>query len=800
MANSNPNTRYALLAALLVLLLLAGVAWFGGWLSPPASNGGGNAAGSLDDSIIARNDSTPLELEPKANTAAPANEPDRPDPLPEPDRNPVPLSAMSRYRALVTEADMSLRLRDRPDLDADHLWEIASTLDQLESRFAPYAMLAYYGTATGADRIHFESDASRAFERPDVASVAYTIEVTPRIALWQRIGVELPEPESVAPPGVLIPGTRRLQEKIDIEQLALWLAAIEAEYGVSDFGSSGVPLDFVVFNDLDEYLKFASKRLGLEVPAWSAGFYSSKWDVICMPVLDNTSLAEVVRHEMFHAVQSHKAPQSLLVPWFAEGSAEWLDKTAPNPGLHTHSDFARGAYGYLRTLISQGYKLNLKEFLALDIANFYLNPELNYLLAYCFVDFVRGEEDLRALYFEFWQLMCDGTDKDNAFDRTFGRLDFGDLQRRFLARIQSFPRASVPPRFSHDALAEHFGSVPTELGGKLPLPTTAGGISEGWYEVLGKLQERGFDTARAAYFKGDYDLIVVAVDSSESMGWKITTPNFDFDALSRWLFSMRYAGSLAFTRKSPDGDGNEEVPAAVLLAMVDAVLTDRVDDFIAAAGIKVGPEIQASIIKSYSQFDLTGSKLQEMSKRDIARHTAESIAWYWGTRQDQADVALVDFSIEVQVEKEKNSFKTSGYNSSSSPLSRLFAKTAANHAPPGSDGADTDWWAGLQNLVSSAGAAGSGRVACMFFTDDPNSLGFYGHLEAGRDDTQYALDQQKLAESLKIEWDNAGLGYESQPSVLQLIALPGAEAQGLDNIPQKVPQARLDEWATHFLK
>ncbi|MCA8945363.1 MAG: hypothetical protein KDB29_03985, partial [Planctomycetes bacterium] len=173
--------------------------------------------------------------------------------------------------------------------------------------------------------------------------------------------------------------------------------------------------------------------------------------------------------------------------------------------------------------------------------------------------------------------------------------------------------------------------------------------------------------------------------------------------------------------------------------------------------------------------------------------------WYWGTRQDSADVTVIDFNIEAQVEKEKNSFKTKGYNSSSSPLQRLFAKTAPNHAPGGSNGADTDWWLGFQNLVNSAADASSGRVACIFFTDGPNSLGFYGHLEQGRDDTQYALDQEKLADGLKIEWENAGLGYESQPSILQIIALPGAEGQGLDNIPQKIPQARLDEWATHFL-
>ena len=798
MAKSNEsNTRYAIAGVLLILLTVAGAFVYLEFFNQPGSNRPDTDSTPFDDPLAFHNDSNPLELEPRANDPKP--EPEAKDPEPDPDRNPVPLQAMTRFRALVTEADKSLMLRDQPDLEPAKLWEIASTLEQLESRFAPYAMLAYHGTAEAGDRIHFESDTSRSFERPDVSSSAYTIEAAPRVALWQREGVKLPESEDEAPPGVLIPSTRRLQEALVVDTITDWLTAIEGEYGATDFGESGMPLDLVVFRDLNDYLKFADKRLGLKVPNWSAGFYSAKWDVICMPVLDNTSLAEVVRHEMFHAVQAHKAPQSLLVPWFAEGSAEWLDKAAPDPGLRTHPDFARAAYGYLRTLIVQGYKLNLKEFLQQELETFYQNPELNYLLAYCFVDFVRGEEDLRALYFEFWKLMCEGTDKDNAFARTFGGLDFNDLQRRFLARIQSYPRATVPPRFSHDAPAEFFDRVPSELSGNLPLPAVDGGVSEGWYAVLGKLEEKGFDTSRAGYFKGDYDLLVVAIDSSESMDWRITTDNFDFEALSRWLFSLRYAGSLQFSRKSADGSTTEEVPASVLLTMVDSVLTDRVDEFVEAAGIKVGDEVQKNIKTSYKQFDLSANKLKKSSKRDIALHTAESIAWYWGTRQDSADVTVIDFNIEAQVEKEKNSFKTKGYNSSSSPLQRLFAKTAPNNAPGGSNGADTDWWLGFQNLVNSAADASSGRVACIFFTDGPNSLGFYGHLEQGRDDTQYALDQEKLADGLKIEWENAGLGYESQPSILQIIALPGAEGQGLDNIPQKIPQARLDEWATHFL-
>ena len=765
------------------------------YVSGPAENKPKLTDNPFEEDSTPRNDSNPLEL--GANEPEPEI-PDVTDRPPDPEREHVDLPALTRFRALVTEADTAIRVRDMPDFTRDTIWECYSILHQLDSRFAPHALLCYEGKDDASDRMHFEADVTRTFEKPDVAATAYTIDAGQRTAIWLREGAVIPESE----PATLTEGVplgRRLQEDVSQEILTRWLAAIEQEYGHADFGERGLPLDVVIFPGLEEYLTFSRKRLSLEVPKWSAGYYSSRWDVICIPVMTTTSLAEVIRHEMFHAVQAHRAPQSILVPWFSEGSAEWLDKAPPDPGLRTLETFAAGAYGYLRALIDQGLQLDLKAFLSLGLQDFYQNPELNYLIAYCFVDFCRAEEDLRALYFEFWQLMCDGVGSDNAFARTFGGLDFDDLQRRFLARINGFPKSTTPPRFSHDAPAEHFDSVPAKLTGGVAPPVNEGEISQGWFKVLGELQERGFDTSRASFIKGDYDRIVVAVDHSESMRERITTEGFDFDALSRWLFSLRYAGTLAFTRKSPDGTTNEEVPASVLLTMVDSVLTGRIDEFIATAGINVGQQIQDDILASYKKFDLSANKLRTMAKRDIARHTAESVAWYWGTRQDSAEVVIVDFNLDVQTEQENGKFTGSGFNSSSSPLSKLFAKTAGHSAPEGSHGADTDWWGAFQSLVNSAGEKGTGRTACMFFTDGANSLGFYGHLESGRDETQYFLDQEKLAEALKLEWDNAGLGYDSETSVLQLFALPGAEGQGLDFITQKVTQAKLDDWSTHFV-
>lgn len=794
---NDSHKRVAIAAGVILLLLVVG---FGGYAvlnSDPAENKPKLTDNPFDNDSTPRNDSNPLELEGNE----PEVEPDRPDPIdppPDPEREHVKLQPLTRFRALVTEADTALALRDADKPTQDQLWEYYSTLHQLDSRFAPYARLLYEGEAKPADRVHFESDTARTFERPDVGSTAYAVDAGQRTAIWLREGAKLPTAEPITlTEGV--PLGRRLQEGVNQEVLTRWLAAIETEYGQADFGENGLPLDVVIYPSLEQYLDFSRKRLSLDVPAWSAGYYSSRWDVICIPVLTTTSLAEVIRHEMFHAVQAHRAPQSILVPWFSEGSAEWLDKAPPDPGLRTLQTFATGAYGYLRTLISQGLELDLKAFLALGLADFYQNPELNYLIAYCFVDFCRAEEDLRALYFEFWQLMCEGVSTDNAFARTFGGLDFNDLQRRFMARINTFPTTTEPPRFSHDAPAEHFDSVPDQLTGGVAPPAKEGEISQGWFKVLGDLQSRGFDTSRASFFKGDYDRIVVAVDHSESMAQTISTPNFDFEALSRWLFSLRYAGTLAFNRKSPDGNTTEEVPPSVLLTMVDSVLTGRIDEFIATAGINVGQQIQDDITASYAKFDLSASKLQAMAKRDIARHTAESVAWYWGTRQDSAEVVIVDFNLDVKVEKENGRFAGSGFNSSSSPLSKLFAKTSAHSAPEGSHGADTDWWGAFQSLVNNAGEKGTGKTACMFFTDGANSLGFYGHLESGRDDTQYMLDQEKLADALKLEWDNAGLGYDSENSVLQLFALPGAEGQGLDFITQKITQAKLDDWSTHFV-
>lgn len=788
------DKRLLLAMALVLLIVLGGGVAFVMWPAPQAQQrttdiAAENRAGRTPDP-------QPLEF----NDPEPEPDP-QPEPPPKPtvERVPYKLPPITMFRAAVLEADIVLALRDATEPTPEQLWQWASTLDALKSRFAPYAHLELEGKATGADRSHFRLDAGRSFEKPDVSAVAYQVEAAPRVALWLRENAELPPAEAAAPAGVSIPYQRRLQESFDLDDLDKWLAAMEVEYGSGDFGAGGLPLDIVIFPDSENFIDFSRRRLGLEVPVWSAGFFSNRWDVVCVPVNPAASTAEVVRHEMFHALQARRAPQSLLVPWFAEGSAEWLDKTPPTEGLRTLPLFTAAAFGYLRTLVAQGLVLDVREFMALELAPFYQNPELNYLIAYCFVDFCRAEEDLRQIYFAFWNLMCEGAGASNAFDRTFGGLDMAELQRRFMARINGFARVETPPRFNHDAPAEHFGSVPAHIGGRLSQPTREGEVSQGWFEVLGKLQAAGFDTSRASFLQGDFDKLVIAVDSSFSMSQRITKPDFDFDALSRWLFSLRYAGSLQFTRRSEGGSSAEAVPPAVLLSMVEAALTNRVAEFILAANINVSDAVVADIVESYADFNLTAAALREMSRTMICRHTAESVAWYWGTNQQSADVVVLDFNINAEVRTSKGPFRTSGYNMTSSPIAQIFQRPATNILESGTAGADTDWWLGFQQLVEQAKGS-SGRVACFFFTDGPNSYGVYGHYETGRDEAAYVADQQRLANELKLAWQSAGLDNEQRESVLQMFALPGAEAQGLDFIPAEVPQARLDEWAAHFIK
>lgn len=712
---------------------------------------------------------------------------------------------LTPFRRLVLEADTVLELLDldEPGYTGQSAAVLHAILSGIRSEFSKYSEQRLSGRLPPQEHQNLRVAAHDAFRNPDVDTRAYRIDRAPRVQLWLREGATLPAAEVRTPPGE-IPLRRRAQEEVTVETVARWLEAIEAEFGTTDFGAGTrrLPLDIVVFDSQPAYLQFAQDRLSLKPPKWSAGFFSAGWDVICAPTLESTSFAEVLRHEMFHAVQAHLAHGSLGVPWFAEGTAEWLDKAPPKAGVPaTHSGFAAAARGHLRYLLEQGLAFELAKFLALDLPAFYGEPELNYLIAYCFVDFLRAKEDLRKVYFEFWALMKDGMAPPDAFYRSFGVLDMADVQRRFLAWLREAPVQQTPVRFTHDAPVDFKDlPLPPALGGT-PAAGKSGEIGAGWFQAIGKLKDAGLASAGApGFIKGDYDLLIVACDNSESMGRPLDESTFDFEAFRRWLFSVRFAGTIKLTRAGAGGESDEEVPPVILISLVESVITDRLDDFVASTGIKVGKELQKQINAGWEQFYLTTELLKSEPRRALCQYAAESVAWYWGVRQDRAGVVFIDFNTGRAIEKENNQFRGDGIKSSSSPLARLFAKTASRRSPVGSDGADTDWWLGLSGITENGGDVLGKRAAVMFFTDGACSAGEFGQVETARDDVRYQLDMARLAERFGEHWRGAALDAAGRESVLQLFCLPGAQGQGLDELLKTVPQARLDDWTTRFKK
>jgi hypothetical protein len=230
------------------------------------------------------------------------------------------------------------------------------------------------------------------------------------------------------------------------------------------------------------------------------------------------------------------------------------------------------------------------------------------------------------------------------------------------------------------------------------------------------------------------------------------------------------------------------------MSTVEAVLTGRVKDFSEATGISVGGALQSDIRADYEKFELSAEKLKEATRRELCLRAAESIAWYWGV-QGARRVVVVDFNSKAQPENEAGAWRIRDLNSVDTPLQRLFDKTGGNASPFGADGTDCDWWLGLTGTTQQAAAAKSTRPAILFFTDGPNSAGAYGHPVSGRSDENYRKQQVSMAEDFALEWQKASLN--GTKSLLQLIALPGAQNEGLENIPQKV-EARIDVWSERF--
>ena len=796
MAREEPENRLWPLYLVLLLAFLVG----GGLAVWLILGGPKQSFGNRPE--ITRDNSGAAPRVKSGQTPQPANEaaPEKPEPLPEPEAA-AELPPLTPFRKLVLEADTveALAATRHAAEPVPGLKRISAMLELMHSDFAWYGQRRIEGKLSPDEWDALEREARRAFFNPETDSLSFRRQEAARVNLWLRDNAALPVAETVTPANAHVPWQRRPHEGVNLEIVSAWLEAIEAEFGATEFGKP-LPLDIVLFADQPSYLEYARKRLALNPPNWSAGFYTSGWDVVCAPVLTSTSLAEVLRHEMFHALQARLAPRSLYIPWFAEGTAEWLDKAPPKGNqLATHPGFQSAARGYLRYLLEQGLKLELEKYLKLDLAAFYSEPEINYLIAYCFVDFLRSQKDLKEIYAEFWKQLKANMSNDDAFYATFGQFGVAELQRRFFAWLNEAPAAQQPVKFTHDAPGDVKDiQWPANLGG-VPNAGKEGEIGQGWYQAVGKLARAGFaSTGAPAFIKGDYDILVVACDNSESMGRPLNEATFDFEAYRRWLYSLRMAGSIKLTRKVEGSDKDEEVPPVILISLVEAVITNRVDDFTASTGISVGEELQQQIKTGYDDFYLTTEKLKAEPRRQLCLYTAESVAWYWGVRQDKANVLLIDFNTDTKLEKENNAWGGSGIKSSASPLVRLFSKAAAHQSPIGSDGADTDWWLGLSAITQNGGDVANKRAAILFFTDGPCSAGEFGQVETARDDVRYAIDMSRLAERFGEAWNNAGLNKES--SALQIFALPHAEKQGLDELLKVAPQARLDEWAVRFKK
>ncbi len=779
------NKYAARLPAMAALLLLAFVA--GAWLALRE-----DAAPVIDHSqappkrAVPRKKAATPPSTPTPETTAPA-EPE----MPRPEPAKVALPELTRFRALVLEADSALLATEPPLPRSDEAWHAYSVLQQLRSRFAPHARMVYEGEDNAADRAAFEAEVLAAFRNPGVTSDSFELQQGRRVALWLRQGASLPAPEALSDAGAHIPITRRLQETVDVAAATSWLAAMEAEFGATTYGVGNLPLDVVLLANQSEYLAFTRQRLRLAVPAWSAGMFSSGWQVVCMPITEALCVAEVLRHEMFHAVQARLAPESLLVPWFAEGTAEWLDKAPPSGGkLRTHATFAASAWGYLAVLIEGGLRLNLREFLTLDQEAFYRNPQLHYLLAYCWVDFARTEEDLRPLYYEFWSLLKQGVGREQAFARTFGGLDLEEVAARMLERARKSARNPVAPRFAHDAHESALDILPPTLTGAPGAPGDADQIDSGWFGVVSELQRRGFDTARAAALDTNYDLLVIAIDSSETMAQRIAVPSFDWPAFARWVFALEKAGALTFNRG--DSSSGEQVPAAVKLALIEAVLTGRVEEFTAATGVRVDKRLESELQDDFERQRDLAATLSALQRRDLCRRVAHSMSLYWGRQQNQARVVVIDFNSAVAVEVETGHLE--GGPRDEGLISRLFEKTAGNAAGAGANGTDCDWWGALSGIAGAIQESGATAPAVLFFTDGPNSAGAYGHPESGRDDERYLAQQETMAKDFALQWQ----ALQPSGARLQLFALPGAEGQGLEYLPQHVADARLDVWSQRF--
>lgn len=781
------SRRNHILLGLVVLLLLLG--GLGALWVLSIDDGATHRPNISDDS---RQNSDIDDADNPVDNAEPAIESEK---IPEPEgvRPPgsIELPDMSRFRALVLEADTALELQGlvEEESEPESCREPWLVLKALGSDLAAYGKRGVESRLTVADKRLLEAEIGTRFLRPDVASESWLsggalLESPKSSNIWQRSSLKMPKAEVAADEIQGVPLVRRRHE--DLREFRDWFRKIEAEYGRTSFNRDN-PMDFVLLDDA-EFRTFSSRRLKTNVSSWTAGYYSPDWQVAVVRVASNLSTAEVVRHESFHALQYDLAPASLGCLWFSEGSAEWMDKAAFDSGFATLTDYRQAAMGYLRALLTSGWELNLSAFLTMDRGEFYANPTLHYLYAYSFVDYLLTK-DTRT-YWNFWRELKRGASVADALAKHFPTDEMPKTESNFRAYLMTVPARFNPPGVKGELTGRYALDKPTD---KPIYPMGVDPKEFEWRQKLEDLREHGFNPGWTTPIRGDFDTLVVVVDSSPSMNLQITTfSDNEWNSFTRWLFALRLSGTLQLTNKTTGESANGQTPEVVTLMLVDSVVLGKEREFTLETGISIHENLSKKIKQSWKGFQKEQKSIKHSTRRELALLTAQSMAWYWQMNQEQGQVSVVDFNITMQ---KSNVMQSSGQRRHT--LQTLFKETETNqhdaieYTPPGSD---TDWWLGLNNAIGAASDVQARRAAVLFFTDGACNAGPY-QTTAPED---AGPQRDKLAEDVSVAWRNAGMDHENRPSRLQLIGVPGADVLGLNAIAAKVPEARVSDWSTQF--
>jgi hypothetical protein len=785
------DPRWLLLALLLLLLVGGGVAVLIG------TSGGGNAG------VIAHQPEPEPQPQPRPARQPipdlpgpqPLPEPTRPaepEPEPEPKADPDPphvdVPDLSPFGRMLVINDTILALRDPPRAGSPDAWAAYSVLYQLDSNHRYHALALYRGKATGAEHSAFRETVERLCFRPDFFTDAFRNRTGGAVTLRFYGDARLPPANSGR--AVTLEEIARFRPSEDVTPAlaSAWLQAMEREFGRTGYGSEVPPLDFLLFQDEYDYLRFCPIRLGVDVPAWSSGFFSPRWQ-LAGGITDTVhNVAETVRHELFHALQSRVAPDSLNSPWFTEGTASWLSKAPPGErGLRTNSRFREVAWGYLRTELVAGLAFDLHSFLRMEPDEFYGDPRLHYMLAYCWVDFVRGEPALMSLYREYWRLMREGVGYVEALLRTFLKLDLQYWQERFIQHAYTFAPVSFRPRFISDA-SPRAGT--RETGAPLePLGQWEGALERLWYA--------GFDTRPGPLTQSrDLQTLIVLLDDTVSMDDKLKNPNFDYEAFSRRQFALRLVHGIRI-------GNDDEVPMTVRLPLIEAVLANRVAEYKEATGIEVSDQLARSIRTLYEEsFAFTAEALAEMTRHQLAVIAAESVAAFTLSPQERSRVIVVHFNVTTKDQAIQPPTRRRLDYMSGNPLLGEALAAGLDNKRVLADGSDCDWWEAMQTVTRQLRRQRGGGAGLLILTDSLNTSGDYGRSFRQPDDPDYRQDQERLLEALARHGPFPEVGGRLRESLgpMHVEALPGADLALMRGMAALHGEGTVSDWAGRYVR